>query len=79
MGRENIDKLINAYRTRRISRIDGLDVFEELFIYVTETLEYVNVILEPTIIRRTSIEAQALLIHISNYNFIVSNQHKKGF
>ena len=58
--------------TRWISRIDGVDVFEELFTYVVETLEYVSVNLESTINRDTSIKAQALLTHISNFNFIVS-------
>ena len=59
-------------RTWWISRIDGLDVFEELFTYVVETLEYFSVNPESTINRGTSIKAQALLTHISNFNFIVS-------
>ena len=58
--------------TRWISRIDGLDVFEELFTSVVETLEYFSVNPESTINRGTSIKAQALLTHISNFNFIVS-------
>ena len=66
-------KLIDVCRTRWISRIDGLDVFEELFTYVVETLEYFSVNPESTINRDTSIKAQALLLtHISNFNFIVS-------
>ena len=59
-------------RTWWISRIDGLDVFEELFTYVVETLEYFSVNPESTINRDTSIKAQALLTHILNFNFIVS-------
>ena len=59
-------------RTRWISRIDGLDVFEELFTYVVETLEYFSVNPESTINRDTNIKAQALLTHISNFSFIVS-------
>ena len=42
-----------------ISRIDGLDVFEELFTYVVETLEYFSVNPESAINRDTSIKAQA--------------------
>ena len=60
------------FRTRWISRIDGLDVFEELFTYIVETLEYFSVNTESTINRDTSINAQALLTHISNFDFIVS-------
>ena len=59
-------------RTRWISRIDGLDVSEELFTYVVETLEYFSVNPESTINIDTSIKAQALLTYISNFNFIVS-------
>ena len=59
-------------RTRWISRIYGLDVFEELSAYVVETLEYFSVNPESTINRDTSITAQALLTHFSNFNFIVS-------
>ena len=40
--------------------------------YVAETLEYFSVNPESTINRGTSIKAQALLTHISNFNFIVS-------
>ena len=65
-------KLIGVCCTLWISRIDGLDVFEELFTYVIETLEYFSVNPESTINRDTSIKAQALLAHISNFNFIVS-------
>ena len=59
-------------RTRCISRIDSLDLFEDLYTYVVETLEYFSVNSEPTINRDTSIKAQALPTHISNLNFIVS-------
>ena len=38
-------------RTRWISRIDSLDVFEELITYVVEKLEYFNVNPESTINR----------------------------
>ena len=65
-------KLIDVSRTRWISRIDGLDVFEELFIYVVEILEYFSVNPESTINRDTIIRPEALLAHISNSNFIVS-------
>ena len=65
-------KLIDVCRTRWISRIDGLDVFEELFTYVVETLEYFSVNPESTINRDTSIKVQTLLTHISNFNFVVS-------
>ena len=57
-------KLIDVYRTHWISRIDGLDVFEELFTYVVETLEYFSVNPESTINRDPSINAQALVTHI---------------
>ena len=45
--------------TRWISRIDGLDVFEETFTYVVETVEYFSMSPESTINRDTSIKAQA--------------------
>ena len=64
--------MIDVCCTRWISRIDGLDVFEELFTYVVETLEYFNMNPEPTTNRDTSIKAQVLLTHISIFNFIVS-------
>ena len=44
-------------RTWWISRIDAVDVFEELFTYVVETLEYFSVNPESTINRDTSIKA----------------------
>ena len=65
-------KLIDVCRTRWISRVHGLDVFEKLFTYVVETLEYFSVNPESTINRSTSIKDQALLTHISSFNFIVS-------
>ena len=54
-------------RTLWITRIDG-----KLFTYVVETLEYFRVNPESTINRDTTIKAQALLTHISNFNCIVS-------
>ena len=70
-GKTNF-QLIDVCRTRWISRIDGLDVSEELFTYFVETLEYFSVNPESTINIDTSIKAQALLTYISNFNFIVS-------
>ena len=64
--------MIDVCRTLWISRIDGLNVFEELFTYVVATLEYFSVNPEFTINRDTSIKAQSLLTQISNFNFIVS-------
>ena len=64
-------KLIDVCRTRWISRIDSLDVFEELFTYVVETLEYFSVNPESTSNRSTSIKAQALLTHFSNFSFVI--------
>ena len=55
-------------RTWWVSRTDGLLVFEELFIYIVETLGYFSVNLESTITRDTSIKAQALLTRIKNFN-----------
>ena len=57
-------------RTRWISRIDGLDIFEERFTYFG-TLEYSSINPESTINRDTRTKVQALLTHISNFNFIV--------
>ena len=65
-------KWIDVCRTRWISRIDGLNVFEELFTYVVETLEYFSVNPESIINRDSSIKAQALVTHIPNFNFNVS-------
>ena len=64
-------KPIDVCRSRWISRIDVLDVFEELFTYVVETLYFFSVNSESTTNRDTSIKAQAMLTHISNVNFIV--------
>ena len=64
--------MTDVCRTHWISRIDGLNVFDELFTYVVETLEYFSVDPESTINRDTSINVQASLTHISNLNFIVS-------
>ena len=65
-------KLNDVCLTQWISRTDALDVFEEILTYVVETLEYFSVNPESTITRDTSIRVQALLTHISNFNFIVS-------
>ena len=65
-------KLIDVCRTRRINTIDGLDIFEELFIYVVETLEYFSLDQESTINRDTSVKAQASLTHISTFDLIWS-------
>ena len=64
-------KPIDVCRSRWISRIDVLDVFEELFTYVVETLYFFSVNPESTTNRDTSIKAQAMLTHIPNVNFIV--------
>ena len=58
-------------RTRWISRIDGLDVFEEIFTYVVETVEYFSMSPESTINRDTSIKAQAFF-HLFFIYFISS-------
>ena len=65
-------KLIDVCRIWWISRIDGVDVFEEFFAYVVETLEYFSVNSESTTNRDTSIKTKALLNHIPNLKFIVS-------
>ena len=64
-------KPIDVCRSRWISRIDVLDVFEELFTYVVETLYFFSVNPESTTNRDTSIKAQTMLTHISNVNFVV--------
>ena len=52
-------KLIDKFCTQWISKTDGLNMFQEVFIYVLEALGYFSV----------NQEAQYLRDHISNFSF----------
>ena len=61
-------KLIDVCRTRWICRIDGLDLIEKRFIYISETMEYFN--LKSTISIDTSIKAETVQTYIPNIDLI---------
>ena len=68
-------KLIDVCLTRWISKIDGLDVFEELLAYVVETLEYFSVNPESTINRGPSFADSYLKFQFR----CLSSNHSKSF
>ena len=63
-------KLIDVCRTRWICRIDGLDLIEKRFIYISETMEYFGVNLKSTISIDTSIKAETVQTYIPNIDLI---------
>ena len=65
-------KLFDVCRTRWVSRIDGLDVFEDILIYIVQTFEYFCLSADSNVNRDTVAKAQVLLNHVTNFNFIVT-------
>ena len=62
-------KLFDVCRTRRVSRTDGLGVFEDILIYIVQTFEYIYLSPDSNVNRDTVAKAQVLLNH---FNFIVT-------
>ena len=69
-GSQNKDmaKLFDVCRTRWASRINGLDVFEDILIYIVQTFEYFCLSSDSNVKRSTVDKAQAPLNHAINFN-----------
>ena len=65
-------KPFDVCRTRWVSRIDGLDVFEVILIYIVQIFEYFCLSPDSNVNRDTVAKAQVLLNHVTNFNFIVT-------
>ena len=59
-------KLLDRSRTRWVARIDGLDLFEDEFVSIVNTLEFFCLNPESKVNRDTVSRSQALLNHLSN-------------
>ena len=66
------EKLKDVCRTRWIERIDGMDVFEQLFAAIVFTFEDMNLNLEDKFNRETSAKATSFLKLVTSFDFIVS-------
>ena len=64
-------KLLDVCRTRWLERIDGADLFEELFLAILMTLEEIFFHLEGKYNKDTSAKADSLLKSNFNFDFIV--------
>ena len=64
-------KLLHLCRTRWLERIDGVDLFEDLFLAILMTLEEIFFNLEGKYNKGTSVKANSLLKLIFNFDFIV--------
>ena len=65
-------KLLDPSRKRWVARIDGLDLFEDEFVSIVNTLEFFCLNPESKVNRDTVSRSQALLNHLSNFPFIVT-------
>ena len=65
-------KLCDVCRTGWVSRIDGLDVLEDILIYIGQTFEYFYLRPDSDVNRDIVAKAQVLLNHVTNFNFIVT-------
>ena len=65
-------KLFDVCRTKWVIRTDGLDVFEDILIYIVQTFEYFCLSPDSNVNRDTVAKAQVLLNHVTNFNFIVT-------
>ena len=70
-------KLIDVCHTLWIGRIDGLDVFEELFTYIVKTLECFSVNPESTINKDASIKALSFTESYLKFQFYCLSSHQK--
>ena len=58
-------KLFDVCRTRWVSRIDGLDVFKDILVYIVETFEDFCLSADSNVNRETVAKAQVITISIS--------------
>ena len=65
-------KCFDNCRTRWVSTIDGLDVFEDILIYIVQTFEYFCLSPDSNENRDTVTKVQVLLNRVTNLNFIVT-------
>ena len=65
-------KVFDVCRTRWVTRIDGLDVLEDILIYIIQIFEYFCLTPDSNVNRDTVAKAQVLLNHVTNFNFIVT-------
>ena len=65
-------KLIDVCQTRWVKRIDGLDVFQDLFVAIVSTLKEMSLNEEGKCNPSTSSQATSFLAMISSFQFIVS-------
>ena len=65
-------ELLDPSHTRWVARIDGLDLFEDEFVSIVNTLELFCLNPESKVIRDTVSRSQVLLNQISNFPFIVT-------
>ena len=59
-------------RTRWVSRIDGLDVFKDILIYIVQTFGYFCLTPDSNVNRDTVAKSQVPVNHVTNFNFIVT-------
>ena len=64
-------RLLDVCRTRWLERIDGVDLFEDLFLAILMTLEEIFFNLEGKYNKDTSVKANSVLKLIFNFDFIV--------
>ena len=64
-------RLLDVCRTRWLERIDGVDLFEDLFLSILMTLEEIFFNLEGKYNKDTSVKVNSLLKLIFNFDFIV--------
>ena len=64
-------RLLDVCRTRWLERIDGVDLFEDLFLSILMTLEKIFFNLEGKYNKDTSVKVNSLLKLIFNFDFIV--------
>ena len=65
-------KVFDVCRTRWVTRIDGLDMLEDILIYIIQIFEYFCLTPDSNVNRDTVAKAQVLLNHVTNFNFIVT-------
>ena len=65
------NKLLDVCRTRWLECIDGVDLFEDLFLAILMTLEEIFFNLEGKYDKYTSVKANSLLRLIFNFDIIV--------
>ena len=64
--------LFDVCRTRWVSRIDGLDVFKDILIYIVQTFGYLCLTPDSNVNRDTVAKSQVPLNLATNFDFIVT-------